>query len=65
MASNGNFMPQDQYNASQAAANPAGNAASNPDTPKDSEVGWFFVEQYYTTLSKSPEKLHVSARHHF
>ena len=29
-----------------------------PDVPKD-EVGWFFVEQYYTTLSKSPEKLHV------
>ena len=23
------------------------------------EVGWYFVEQYYTTMSKSPEKLHV------
>lgn len=23
------------------------------------EVAWFFVEQYYTTLSKTPEKLHV------
>ena len=32
-----------------------------PDVPKD-EVGWFFVEQYYTTLSKSPEKLHVSSQ---
>lgn len=61
MATNGNFMPQEQYNASQAAINSAGNAAgSNSDAPKDAEVGWFFVEQYYTTLSKSPEKLHVS-----
>lgn len=24
------------------------------------EVGWFFVEQYYLTLSRSPEKLYVS-----
>ncbi len=31
---------------------------SNGGVPKD-EVGWYFVEQYYTTLSKSPEKLHV------
>jgi hypothetical protein len=28
------------------------------DIPKD-EVGWFFVEQYYTTMSRSPEKLHL------
>lgn len=32
---------------------------SNSSVPKD-EVGWYFVEQYYTTLSKNPEKLHVS-----
>ena len=30
----------------------------NSNVPKD-EVGWYFVEQYYTTLSKTPEKLHV------
>ena len=29
------------------------------DLSKD-EVGWYFVEQYYTTMSKSPEKLYVS-----
>ncbi|RVX74676.1 hypothetical protein B0A52_01803 [Exophiala mesophila] len=23
------------------------------------EIGWYFVEQYYTTLSKSPEKIHL------
>lgn len=28
------------------------------DVPKD-EVGWYFVEQYYTTMSKNPEKLYV------
>ena len=28
------------------------------DIPK-AEVGWYFVERYYTTLSRSPEKLHV------
>lgn len=43
----------------------ASTGASAPSTegsssvPKD-EVGWYFVEQYYTTLSKNPEKLHVS-----
>ena len=31
----------------------------NGSVPKG-EVGWYFVEQYYTTMSKSPEKLHVS-----
>ncbi|KMU86389.1 NTF2 and RRM domain-containing protein [Coccidioides immitis H538.4] len=28
------------------------------DIPKE-EVAWFFVEQYYTTLSRTPEKLHL------
>jgi hypothetical protein len=31
---------------------------NNPELGKD-EIAWFFVEQYYTTLSKNPEKLHV------
>lgn len=44
-----------------SAGNTASSAASegNGSVPKD-EVGWYFVEQYYTTLSKNPEKLHVS-----
>ncbi|KAL0264648.1 hypothetical protein SLS55_000598 [Diplodia seriata] len=29
---------------------------SAAEIPKD-EVGWYFVEQYYTTLSRTPEKL--------
>lgn len=28
------------------------------DISKD-EVGWYFVEQYYTTMSRNPEKLHL------
>lgn len=37
---------------------PQSNSSSAADIPKD-EVGWYFVEQYYTTLSKSPEKLYL------
>ena len=33
-------------------------SSTSSEIPKD-EVGWYFVEQYYTTLSKSPEKLYV------
>ena len=32
---------------------------SEPSGPSKDEVGWYFVEQYYTNLSRSPEKLHV------
>tara|TARA_R110002003_G_scaffold645_6_gene20973 strand:- start:16172 stop:16519 length:348 start_codon:yes stop_codon:yes gene_type:complete len=48
-----NFTPSQQPTASQ----PAQQAAA--EVPKD-EVGWYFVEQYYTTLSKSPDRLYVS-----
>ena len=65
MATNGSFAQQEQYKStteqypatSGAADSTSGNASGN-DLSKD-EVGWYFVEQYYTTLSKSPEKLHV------
>lgn len=36
-------------------------ASATDSVPKD-EVGWYFVEQYYTTLNKTPERLHVSSR---
>ena len=39
-----------------------GTSEGNASVPKD-EVGWYFVEQYYTTLSKTPEKLHVRNLH--
>jgi hypothetical protein len=67
MATNGSFSSQDQYKSSTeqypATSGPADSSTasgSGNDLSKD-EVGWYFVEQYYTTLSKSPEKLHVSS----
>lgn len=36
-----------------------GASEGNSNVSKD-EVGWYFVEQYYTTLSKHPERLHVN-----
>lgn len=50
-------------NAAATAANFQQTQQSTPsnekiDISKD-EVGWFFVEQYYTTMSRSPEKLHL------
>ncbi|PFH55890.1 hypothetical protein XA68_17437 [Ophiocordyceps unilateralis] len=65
MATNGNFAHQEQYKsadqypvAATGADSTAAAASGNSNLSKD-EVGWFFVEQYYTTLSKSPEKLHL------
>lgn len=69
---NGNYAQQG-YEASSYATSSANNApsyagsqqaAQTPSTaaaeiPKD-EVGWYFVEQYYTTLSRSPDRLYVS-----
>jgi len=66
MATNGSFSQQDQYKsateqypATSGPAESSTGSTSGNDLSKD-EVGWYFVEQYYTTLSKSPEKLHVS-----
>ncbi|KAF7556344.1 hypothetical protein G7046_g6335 [Stylonectria norvegica] len=65
MAANGSFTHQEQYkgNADQfqptsAAGDSSAQPAAGNNLSKD-EVGWYFVEQYYTTLSKSPEKLHL------
>ncbi|EAA29032.2 hypothetical protein GE21DRAFT_4903 [Neurospora crassa] len=64
MATNGNVNHSDQYAApSSTTEAPATASSTTPQTqnqtlPKD-EVGWYFVEQYYTTLSKNPEKLHL------
>ncbi|KOS18712.1 putative G3BP-like protein [Escovopsis weberi] len=53
MATNGTEQVTPSLPPSDTAA-----AASSANLSKD-EVGWYFVEQYYTTLSKSPEKLHL------
>ncbi|PPJ53639.1 hypothetical protein CBER1_00804 [Cercospora berteroae] len=60
-ASNQNSQPPAAQQAplpSTTPSNTAPQSAPQPDIPKD-EVGWYFVEQYYTTLSRSPEKLYL------
>ncbi|KAL1983999.1 hypothetical protein VTN96DRAFT_9684 [Rasamsonia emersonii] len=51
---NNNYQPTQ----SSTPTNPPPANDSKHEIPKD-EVGWYFVEQYYTTLSRSPEKLHL------
>lgn len=68
MATNGNINHQEQYANAAAPADPASNPATEANNAtvghsKD-EVGWYFVEQYYNTLSKNPHKLHVSFAHY-
>lgn len=47
------FGPQHNGAAStQSAEQPKSNVSKD-------EVGWYFVEQYYTTLSQTPEKLYL------
>ncbi|RPA74707.1 NTF2-domain-containing protein [Ascobolus immersus RN42] len=60
------YVPAAAYDASMApqtestpAVAPAAAPAGPAEAPGKSEVGWMFVEQYYTTLNKSPEKLHL------
>lgn len=66
MATNGSFGQQEQYKGALEGypAAPASNSATRTEEESgkltNDQVGWYFVEQYYTTLSKAPEKLHVS-----
>ena len=46
-------------NVPASSATGSSGSGGQSEVPKD-EVGWFFVEQYYTNLSRSPERLHVS-----
>lgn len=39
---------------SSTAASTTANTKADPQ-----EIGWYFVEQYYTNLSKSPERIHL------
>ncbi|KAL2181395.1 uncharacterized protein P884DRAFT_189188 [Thermothelomyces heterothallicus CBS 202.75] len=58
MATNGNIN-HDQYAApAQTTETPTNAEAQANNLPKD-EVGWYFVEQYYTTMSRSPDRLHL------
>lgn len=57
MATNG--TAHEEHPTSSRSSEIGGNKASSGELSKE-EVGWYFVEQYYKTLNKSPEKLHVS-----
>lgn len=62
-ASNGNTpvgIPGEDAAATKAVTptEPTGAGETNKAPSKD-EVGWYFVESYYTTLSKNPETLYV------
>ncbi|KAI1412936.1 hypothetical protein F5Y13DRAFT_162116 [Hypoxylon sp. FL1857] len=66
MATNGNLAHTDQFTSASSATAPATappadqtSTTSSNNPPSKDEVAWFFVEQYYTTLSKNPEKLHL------
>ncbi|KAK3900247.1 putative ntf2 and rrm domain-containing protein [Staphylotrichum tortipilum] len=59
MATNGNISHHEQYAAPAQTPDAAGSADSPTDNLPKVEVGWYFVEQYYTTMSKSPERLHL------
>jgi hypothetical protein len=72
----GSYDATPQYNAAELPAHdPSANNGANgqsgsaasvtstepaTDSTSTDEVGWYFVESYYTTMSKTPEKLHVS-----
>ncbi|MBE7179618.1 MAG: hypothetical protein INR71_00120 [Terriglobus roseus] len=59
------FAPTEQNLAAHSANSagygaPSSNNASNPaEAPSVEEVGWYFVERYYTTMSKKPDNLFV------
>ncbi|KAI1082197.1 hypothetical protein F5B20DRAFT_26630 [Whalleya microplaca] len=73
MATNGNINHSDQFvsvstTSSSATTMPPNDQTSNTSSNNNNnnnnnlgkdEVAWFFVEQYYTTLGKNPEKLHL------
>ncbi|OAP63269.1 hypothetical protein AYL99_02496 [Fonsecaea erecta] len=42
-----------------ASASQSTTASATQQKADPQEIGWYFVEQYYTTLSKSPEKIHL------
>ena len=54
---NATAAPANSYQVQPASTQPA-QAAAEPQPAKD-EIGWYFVEQYYTTLNKTPERVHV------
>lgn len=56
MASNG--YPQQGENTTQQNATASQTSGSTAQEP--GQIGWYFVEQYYTILGQTPEQISVS-----
>ena len=54
-------LPAPTPSASHAPSASQSTTTSAAAAPKadPQEIGWYFVEQYYTTLSKNPERIHL------
>ena len=55
-AANAQSSAQHASTASQSTTASASGSSAKADPQ---EIGWYFVEQYYTTLSKSPDQMHL------
>ena len=66
-ATNGNapvgISGEDTATTIAPASTEATGAVEANKAPSKDEVGWYFVESYYTTLSKNPETLYVRQSH--
>lgn len=69
MATNGSSVQQDHYKTTNEQLPPNSTVPeTNSEKPamnnsRKDEVGWYFVEKYYNTLSKNPERLHLFHSH--
>ena len=52
-------IPSAPTHATSASQSTTTSATTQPQKADPQEIGWYFVEQYYTTLSKTPEKIHL------
>ncbi|KAK4239639.1 putative ntf2 and rrm domain-containing protein [Achaetomium macrosporum] len=59
MATNGNVNHHDQYAASAQTVESQTNADSSVDQLDPNVIGWYFVEQFYQTVSTAPSRLHL------
>ncbi|KIW65582.1 hypothetical protein PV04_07828 [Phialophora macrospora] len=51
--------PSVSTHATSASQSTTTSATTQQQKADPQEIGWYFVEQYYTTLSKTPEKIHL------
>lgn len=52
-------LPDEALVASAATPSESTGATDGSKSPSKDEVGWYFVESYYTTMSKNPDTLYV------